>query len=293
MKQIVIISGKGGTGKTTVTGALGNLADGLVLSDADVEAPDLHLILQPEIREREPFIGMSKAKIDPDRCIGCWECIETCRFDAISQDGEIAKVDDLECEGCHACGLVCHESAISFEPSRSGEIFLSSTRWGPMSHAQLTMGEETSGRIVSVVRENAKNLSKKHQEPLILIDGPPGVACPVIASTTGVDLAIIVTEPTISGLSDLERALELTKHFEVQSYVIVNKADLVPEMALKIREFCEFRGVRIIGEIPFDPTVGTAIANGRTVIEEDKDASASIALVRIWEEIKREFLQEL
>ncbi len=159
-----------------------------------------------------------------------------------------------------------------------------------MSHAQLTMGEETSGRIVAVVRENAKTLSKEYQEPLILIDGPPGIACPVIASTAGVDLAIIVTEPTISGLSDLERALDLTKHFEVQSYVIVNKADLAPEMALKIREFCDFREIQIIGEIPFDPIVGIAIANGRTVIEENKDTPASIALVQIWERIKSELL---
>jgi MinD superfamily P-loop ATPase len=162
-----------------------------------------------------------------------------------------------------------------------------------MSHAQLAMGQETSGRIVSVVRENAKSLSKEYQKPLILIDGPPGVAYPVIASTTGVDLAIIVTEPKISGLSDLERALDLTKHFEVQSYVIVNKADLVPEMALKIREFCDFRGIQIIGEIPIDPIVGIAIANGRTVIEENKDASASIALVQIWERIKRELMQSV
>ena len=293
MKQLVVISGKGGTGKTTVTGALGVLAAKFVLGDADVEAPDLHLILHPAIKRKEPFIGMSKAKIDPELCIGCWECIEVCRFDAISKDGDVARVDELECAACHACGLVCLDRAISFEPAHAGDIFQSETKWAPMSHAQLTMGEETSGRIVAVVRENAKNLAKEHQESLILIDGPPGVACPVIASTAGVDLAIIVTEPTVSGLSDLKRALDLTRHFDIDPYVIINKADIAPSMALRIHRFCDAQGVQIIGEIPFDPVVGMAIANGKTIIEENSTAPASIALVQIWKKIKGELLRSV
>ncbi len=290
MKQLVVISGKGGTGKTTVTGALGFLANKLVLADADVEAPNLHLILNPIIKEQEPFIGMSKAKIDPDRCVGCWACIDACRYNAIFKNGDVAKVDNLECESCHACGLVCKESAISYEPSQSGVTFNSESKWGPMSHAQLAMGEETSGRIVAVVRENAKNLSKEHQEPFILIDGPPGIACPVIAAVTGVDLALIVTEPTISGLSDLERAYELVKHFEIDTRVVINKADIASTMATKIREFCNNNNIPIIGEIPFDPIVGKAIANRRTVIEEDANAPASIVLNDIWNKIETEWL---
>jgi MinD superfamily P-loop ATPase len=290
VKQVVVISGKGGTGKTTVTGALGTLAKSLVLGDADVEAPDLHLILRPVIKRKEPFIGMSKAKVNVDRCIGCWECIEVCRFDAISKDGDVASIDELECVACHACGLVCPERAIIYEPSQAGETFQSETKWGPMSHAQLAMGEEVSGRIVAVVREDAKKLAKEHPEKLILVDGPPGIACPVIASVTGVDIALIVTEPTVSGLSDLERALELTEHFEIQSYVIINKADIAPVMASRIREFCASHNTQIIGEIPFDPVVGRAIANGRTVIEESKDTPASVALIQIWEKIKGEMM---
>ena len=287
MKQLVIISGKGGTGKTTVTGALGTLAADLVLSDADVEAPDLHLIVRPKIIEKEPFIGMSKAKIDPDRCSGCWRCIDVCRFEAIVQDGEVAKVDKLECESCHACGLVCPESAISYEPSRSGETFLSDTRWGPMSHAQLKMGEETSGRIVAVVRENAKKLSKKDNKSLVLIDGPPGIGCPVIATLSNLDYVITICEPTPSALHDLLRVIEVINQFNIPFGILINKSDLQSPFQKTFSKYMSDTNYEILGKIPFDLSIPKAMSFAKPVVQYAPDSKASLAIKEIYTNLKR------
>ncbi len=283
MKTLVIISGKGGTGKTTVAGVFASLANATAIGDCDVDAPDFHLILNLVRQAQKDFYGLSKANIDPELCTACLQCIETCRFDAIRQTKSNVQVNPLTCEGCRACGLVCPEDAITYVDTVSGEVYRSNSRYGPLSHAQLKIGEENSGKLVGEVREQLKELTEGIKDPLVILDGPPGIGCPVISSITGATAVLIVTEPSVAGGSDMERALALIEHFQMKAFVLLNKADLNPIEVARIRNVCEKRKVEIIGEIPFDETVSRAISNGHTLLEENSTASASLALINAWE----------
>jgi MinD superfamily P-loop ATPase len=281
MKELVIISGKGGTGKTTLTASFAYLARNRVLADCDVDAADLHILVQPEILHEEEFLGGFKARIDDDACTQCGTCRESCRYGAISQD---FTVNDFTCEGCGVCGHVCPEQAISMEQSLSGSWFISETRMGPMVHAALRPGEENSGKLVALVRNQAKVLGKQKQVDLILVDGAPGVGCPVISSITGADHALVVTEPTLSGLHDMRRALELIRRFRIPASVVVNKADINLDVAAQIEEAAAGTGASTLGRIPYDPAVTKAMVQRRCPVEEE-NSSANHAIRSIWERL--------
>lgn len=282
MKQIAILSGKGGTGKTTIAASFAALAMGeSVLADCDVDAPDLHLILKPELKKKMEFIGSKTAHIDTDKCICCGACEDACKFDAI----EDCKVDPIMCEGCGVCVYVCPEDAVKLEDNLSGYAFISDTRFGVLSHAELGIAEEASGKLVTLVRNNALEIAEREGKDLIIIDGSPGIGCPVIASLTGVDLLLIITEPTVSGLHDLERVLDLAKHFNVEATVCINKYDINYEMTDEILRFCEERGVDVVGKIPFDPLVTEAMVEAMAVVEF-KDSEVSNEIKRIWKRIR-------
>src|SRR4030042_3066193 len=240
MKQIVIISGKGGTGKTVITGAFAALAKNKVMADCDVDSADLHLLLQPNIKERHKFRSGLSASINKKICQQCGKCIVAFRFNAISDDFVI---DHVSCEGCAFCSYICPVGAIKMEENLAGEWFISETRFGPMVHARLGIAEEDSGKLVSLVRKQAKELAEKNNCDWVIIDGAPGIGCPVIASLSGIDCALVVTEPTLSGLHDALRVIEVTKHFKVPSRLVVNKYDLNPDMSEKIEEHCAKNGI--------------------------------------------------
>ena len=264
MKQVAIVSGKGGTGKTSIIASLAALAQGkAVFADCDVDAPDLHLILCPEILERREFYGIKRAFIDKEKCIQCGICQDACRFGAISD----FEVDTPLCEGCGVCQLVCPEDAVEMKEVQAGEAYISQTRFGPMVHAELYPGEEASGKLVAMVREMARDLAAEKNLDLILIDGSPGIGCPVIASLTGVDLALVVTEPTVTGEHDLVRLLDVADHFGIKTTVCINKYDLNPEAARKIEELCGKRGVKIAGRLPYHTSVIDAMVRAQAVVE--------------------------
>jgi MinD superfamily P-loop ATPase len=281
MKQLVVISGKGGTGKTTMTGSLASLAKGgMVVADCDVDAPDLHLILNPEIRETHDFLGLQIARIDPDKCTECGECENACRFDAIHD----FQVDPRGCEGCKVCTIVCPSEAVTMVETVSGHAYVSETRFGTMVHADLFPGEEASGKLVTMVRELAFKVAEREKKDLILIDGSPGIGCPVIASITGTDIALVMTEPSISGAHDLERILGVTKHFGVKALVCVNKYDLNLDMTEEIDGLCRELGVDVVGKLPFDPGVVEAMISGKTLVEVEGPVGDAIRSV--WDRIK-------
>jgi len=291
VREIGIISGKGGTGKTTLAASLAVLSNRkvpAVLSDTDVDAPDLHLLLQPSVIEAHPFVGGKAYRIDESSCTGCGDCARACRFDAIhplsdqDSDAQRYRIDALDCEGCGLCLHICPVQAITSRDSINGTWFVSRSRFAPMAHARLGIGEENSGKLVTVVRDRASELAKQHRSPSILGDGPPGVGCPVIASITGLDLVVIVTEPTVSGVHDLKRVLELSNHFGVPARVVINKADLNPEQCGNIKKLAEQNKARCIGEIPFDPQVHQALMQGTPLVEFGQ-GPASQAIRRIWD----------
>jgi MinD superfamily P-loop ATPase len=294
-REVTIISGKGGTGKTTVVGSFAHLTKNKVLADNDVDAADLHLLLAPTIREAHDFIGGKKVTIDHMLCTACGECADACHFDAIRMDGPsndrtefTYRIDDLLCEGCGLCPLVCPVNAIQQYQNINGRWYVSDTDYGPMVHAKLGIAEENSGRLVTCVRNKAADLTDDLKQELILGDGPPGTGCPVIASISGTDLVVIVTEPTVSGIHDLERVIELTEHFGVKALVIINKCDLNAEQADRISKIADTHNSRIIGRIPFDREVNDALMAGKTVIEYGKGGAES-AIRNTWEELKKEF----
>jgi MinD superfamily P-loop ATPase len=257
MKQIAVISGKGGTGKTSMVASLAALAKGrAVIADCDVDAPDLHLILRPEIKEKREFLGVKRAVIDPSKCTFCGSCEEHCRFGAISSSA----VDPLLCEGCGVCKLVCPAEAVSMVDRLSGYAYISQTRFGPLAHADLFPGEEASGKLVAMIREMARETAASRNLDLVLIDGSPGIGCPVIAFLAGVNLALVVTEPTISGEHDLERILGVTEHFQLQTEVCINKYDLNPDVSCHIEDICIERSIEVAGKLPFDSGWGAGKA---------------------------------
>jgi MinD superfamily P-loop ATPase len=283
MKELVIISGKGGTGKTSIVSAFAALAEDKVLCDADVDAADLHLIMAPEIRERHDFRGGSKALIDNGKCTECGLCRELCRWDAIRED---FVVDTLSCEGCGVCWYFCPEKAIDFPEQTCGEWYLSETRFGPMVHARLGIAEENSGKLVTLARQEARKLGEAKGLNLILTDGPPGVGCPVIASIGGATAVLIVAEPTVSGRNDMERVAQLAAHFRVPALLSVNKFDLNPDEAGTIEAVADEHDIRVLKRIPFDPTFTKAMVQGKTIVEFDGDSEGNRAVKKMWEEVK-------
>jgi len=281
MKQLTIISGKGGTGKTTITAAFAALSGNQVMADGDVDAADLHLILNPSIRKEEPFYGGRVPILDKDKCDQCGLCIEHCRFEAIND----FNIDLISCEGCGVCAQVCPQDAIKMEKKLCGQWFISETRFGPMVHARLGIAEENSGKLVTLVRQQAKLIAEKEDKDLVIIDGPPGIGCPVIAAITGVDMVLVVTEPTLSGIHDLERILGVAHHFNVPAMICVNKMDINPENAERIRDYCRKNGLEIAGEIPYDPVVTKAMVAGKSVVEFD-NGSVSANIKEIWEKVE-------
>jgi len=282
MKQIVVISGKGGTGKTVITGAFAALAKNKVMADCDVDAADLHLLLQPKIKERHDFRSGLSAVVDRKVCQQCGKCIAACRFNAIS---DTFVIDPVSCEGCAFCSHICPVGAIRMEENLAGEWFISETRFGPMVHAKLGIAEENSGKLVSLVRKQAKELAEKNNCDWVIIDGAPGIGCPVIASLSGIDCAVVVTEPTLSGLHDASRVIEVTTHFNVPAQLIINKYDLNPEMSEKIEGYCKDNNIPLIGKVRFDTEVVESMVEGKTIIEH-KDSAAKDEICHIWEKLK-------
>lgn len=281
VKRLVVISGKGGTGKTTVVASLAALAEEPVLADCDVDAPDLHLVLDPRVRETREYRGLKVASVDPTMCTVCGACVETCRFDAISDD---IVVDPIGCGGCGACTLVCTEGAMSMAERVTGEVYSSVTRFGPMAHARLRAGEEASGKLVMEVRGLADDLAIETGRELVVIDGPPGIGCPAISALSGVDALLIVAEPTGSGKQGLERVVELAGHFEIPAIAVVNRSDLNPEMATVIEEWCRSREVQVADRLPYDGAATNAMIAGTTVVEFG-DGPLAGALRRLWDQL--------
>lgn len=286
MKEIVIISGKGGTGKTSLTGSFAALASNPVLADCDVDASDLYLILEPYIVHRADFISGHEAVIRRDDCSGCGECKTLCRFEAVHLNAATGKyeVDPVGCEGCGVCVRFCAARAIDFPDRLCGEWFISETRFGPMVHARLGIAAENSGKLVSLVRKEAERIATERSANLLLVDGPPGIGCPVIASITGVDMVIVITEPTLSGKHDLERVLRLARHFRVHAAVCVNKWDINPATTVSIEEESRRSGATVLGRIPYDPDVTAAQVAGQSVVEYS-NGPASQAIRKMWEQL--------
>ncbi len=288
MKEIVIISGKGGTGKTSITAAFAYLAKGsVVLADCDVDASDLHLLLKPEIKRSENFYSSQVAVIDGVACTSCGACYDVCHFDAIIP-GTPYKIDLISCEGCGYCEKVCPEKAITMKANLDGQWFISTTRLGShLAHARLGIGAENSGKLVSVVKNVAKQLAQMLKLDTILIDGPPGISCPVISTLSGATFAVIVTEPTVSGLHDLKRVYEIARRFRVGTGVIINKADINKNNYNKIREFIDIQGIKHLADLPYDTTFTKAMTEGKTIIEYTPDNIISRTLANIWPQILR------
>ena len=282
MKQIAIVSGKGGTGKTTITAALAVLAQNIVIADCDVDAPDLHMLLHPQIMKTQEFRGSKLAVIDRTKCTKCGLCQTTCRFDAID---ESLQIDPFSCEGCGVCVVVCPEEAISLQERISGYAFISKTKYGTMSHAKLNPGEANSGKLATLVRHNARQTADEENRDLILIDGPPGIGCPVIASVTGVDTGLVVTEPTMSGIHDLDRALQLLNHFNILPLICINKYDINIKNTEKIVKLCEKKKVEVAGKIPFDPIVTEAMVAGKTIVEHSPENIVSQEIETTWKRV--------
>lgn len=284
MKQIVVISGKGGTGKTILTASFAAIAENKIMADCDVDAADLHLLLAPNINERYLFKSGKTAVINNDTCNACGKCAELCRFEAISKD---YTVDSIACEGCSFCSFVCPVGAIKMQENITGEWFISSTRFGPMVHAKLGIAEENSGKLVTLVRNKAKELAERDNLDWVIIDGSPGIGCPVIASISGVDTALIVTEPTMSGLHDADRVIRVAKHFNVPVKLVINKYDLNSEMTGKIEEYCLKNDIKVVGKIGFDEQIVKAMVEGKTIVEHVKNETTEM-IKGIWQNLKEE-----
>jgi MinD superfamily P-loop ATPase len=278
VKQITVLSGKGGTGKTSLVGSLAALTKKTVMTDCDVDAPDLHLLLKPEILQTQEFKASRVAVMDEEKCIQCGKCEELCRFNAI----EKLVIDPILCEGCGVCAYVCPVEAIELRERISGYAFISRTKYGPMSHARLNPGEENSGKLVSLVRQNAKKVAETENCELIINDGPPGIGCPVIAAVGGVDIGLIVVEPSLSGIHDMKRALGLLSHFKIPSLVCVNKYDINEENTDRIVEFCRSNSVEVVGKTPFDPLVTEAMVAGKSIVEYSPKSRVSEAIAELW-----------
>ena len=280
MREIVVISGKGGTGKTSVCASLAHLASGqpagvpateaankVVICDLDVDAPDMHLLLAPEVQRSEKFVSGNIARIDSDRCVRCGKCAALCRFGAVSRVGGKYVINEMDCEGCGVCYKLCPAQAIEFPERECGEWYISRTRFGTMAHALLYPGQENSGRLVSLLKQQARELARSSGAETVLCDGSPGVGCPVISSLSGATLAVTVVEPTPSGVHDFRRVADLCDHFHIPVAIIVNKADLNPDQTEKLRQMAREQQRTIVAELPFSPDVTQAMIAGRALSE--------------------------
>ena len=281
VNEVAVISGKGGTGKTTICAALGLLAENIVMADCDVDAPDLHILLNPSIKSTSAFVSSQVAVIDENLCTSCGACEDACRFHAIRD----LKVDPIACEGCGVCEHVCPEGAIEMVDRQSGYLYESKTHIGQMAHAKLLPGEGNSGRLVTEVRKLGTKIATEQGLSTVLIDGSPGIGCPVIATVTGLRLAIIVTEPTMSGIHDMKRVLDLLQRFKVKGTVIINKYDLNLENTRKIEQYCQENAIETIGKIKFDPIMTQSMVAAKTIPEFAPDHEISILLKQIWNRV--------
>jgi len=281
VKELVIVSGKGGTGKTCVAGSLAVLAENKVLADCDVDAANLHLLAGPRKTQKEPFFGLPKAVIEKDKCQECRLCEKLCRFGAIGN----FKVDPLKCEGCAVCFHACPADAVKITDRQAGYLLVSDTEYGPLVHARLGIAEGNSGKLVSIVRQRAKEIAEKEGFGLIITDGPPGIGCPVISSLSGADLVLAVTEPTVAGVHDLERVLSLVEHFGIKAAVCINKWDLNPENTLAIEFFCDREKIALAGKIPYDPAVTEAVRQNSPVVRNGSGPAAQ-AILNLWDNLK-------
>lgn len=288
IKELVILSGKGGTGKTSVAASFAALAENSVMADCDVDAADLHLVIKPENIKAEKFTGGTKAFVNHKVCAGCGTCTSLCRFDAI---GESFVVDTLSCEGCGVCAAFCPVRAIEMKPHRSGTWFESSTPNGPMVHARLGIAEGNSGKLVTVIRKKAREIASAENGQFIIVDGSPGTGCPVIATVTGSSFVLMVTEPSVSGIHDLKRVHSLVEHFKVKCAVCVNRADINNEKSAEIAGYCRDKGIPLLGTIPYDKDVTEAQIAGKSVVEYSA-GPASAAIKDLWNRIKNEILKE-
>ncbi len=293
MQELVVISGKGGTGKTSIAASLAVLAGQVVVADCDVDAADMHLLLSPQILEKHLFQSGNQAIIRQEACNQCGLCHDYCRFDAVQKLSSEKTtwqyvIDPAACEGCGVCVHFCPQQAIDFPEALCGEWMISATRTGPLVHARLKAAAENSGKLVTMVRQQARQVAEKNGHALIITDGPPGIGCPVIASITGANRILAVTEPTVSGVHDLERVLDLAKHFGIPADVCINKWDLNPDMGAAIEKKAAERDLRIVGRIPYDPGITRAQLLAKTMVETGTTASQSIR--NMWEEIKSKLI---
>jgi MinD superfamily P-loop ATPase len=280
MKELVVISGKGGTGKTSIMAAFASLARHKVLCDADVDAADLHLIMDPQVKERHDFQSGHTAVINQDKCTQCGLCRDLCRWNAISEE---FVVDPIQCEGCGVCHYFCPEEAIDFPLNTCGEWFIADTRFGPMAYAMLGIAEENSGKLVTLIRQEGKKLAEKNNLDMLITDGPPGIGCPVIASLGGATAVLIVAEPTVSGRHDMERVTDLAAFFKIPAMVCVNKFDLNPDEASAIEDFARERQVKVMGRIPFDPVFTESMVQGKNIFEYDGHSKGAEAVKKVWD----------
>ena len=286
IRELVVLSGKGGTGKTSVTASFALMANKAVLADCDVDAADLHLLLTPMVEQRHAFMSGHEAVIRQQDCTGCGVCRDSCRFDAIRKEASSFRIDPVACEGCGVCYRICPDKAIDFLERVCGEWMVSATRCGPMVHAQLGVAAENSGKLVTTVREQAWAVAVDKRIPLIISDGPPGIGCPVIASLSGVSLALVVTEPTVSGLHDLQRVLALARHFSVPTAVCVNKWDINPQQTERIEAAARSAGAEVTGRIRYDRLVTQAQLQKKAVVELDSAAGDDIR--QVWKQVSRQ-----
>ena len=289
MKQLVILSGKGGTGKTSVAAALAHLASRdmpIVLADADVDAANLELVLQPEKQEEQAFMGGQVAVIDPERCTLCGRCYEVCRFEAVLPGDDTYRIDPLACEGCASCVYQCPDSAIHSQEQQAGLWFRSDTRFGPLFHAHLFAGQENSGKLVTMVKQQGRLKALDEDRRLLIVDGPPGIGCPVISASAGADLALLVVEPTLSGIHDLERALGTVNHFGVPALVCINKADVSATHTAAIEAYCAGQGIEVVGHVPYDTIITEAMVQGQPVTHYQAEGAVAVALSAVWARIQ-------
>ena len=288
MKEVVVLSGKGGTGKTVVLASLASLANGAVLADCDVDAPNLHLLLSPEVKERGRFSTSKVAVIDGSKCNSCRECLTACRFDAVMTVGNSSMqkvaIDADACEGCGVCMRICPSKAITLVGKDSGEWFISDTRFGPMVHALLAPGGENSGMLVALVKQKAKVIANQSGAPLVLVDGPPGLSCPAISAAAGADLIVLVAEPSVSGLSDFVRIAGLCSHMKSRAALVVNRWDISQRATESIEREARERGIELLGRIPYDDSVPSSMAASKTIMECER-SPARTAISRVWERL--------
>jgi MinD superfamily P-loop ATPase len=282
MKELVVLSGKGGTGKTTIVGSLAVLAPNKVLADCDVDAADLHLLLKPSIRQQHQFWSGQLAVIDEAKCNQCGLCQELCHFGAIKE----FRVDPIACEGCGFCSQICPTEAITMKENLSGQWFISDTRYGPLVHARLGIAQENSGKLVALVRQKAREIAQKQGADYIISDGPPGIGCPVISSLSGASLALLVTEPTLSGIHDLERVLGVCRHFNIPALVCINKYDINEDNTRRLEEYCRQQTVALAAKIPFDNVATEAVVRGRPVLEYSRNP-LSQPIELLWQNIAK------